>query len=57
MLMRLHHVLCKRLGKAVILADKAKDLKEAQVSYLVYYFMYTKIESYFETLGSESKLE
>lgn len=38
-LMRLHHVLCQRLGKAVILAEKAKALKEAQVSNLVYYLI------------------
>lgn len=37
-LMRLHHVLCQRLGTAVVLAEKAKGLKEDQVSLLVYCF-------------------
>lgn len=32
-LMRIHHVLCDRLGKAVKLADDAKALKAGQVQY------------------------
>lgn len=31
-LMRIHHVLCERLGKAVTLAEDAKALKSMQVS-------------------------
>lgn len=31
-LMRIHHVLCDRLGKAVTLAEDAKALKDMQVS-------------------------
>lgn len=29
--MRLHHVLCERLGKAVVLAEEAKALRARQV--------------------------
>lgn len=31
-LMRIHHVLCDRLGKAVTLAEDAKALKDMQVA-------------------------
>lgn len=34
MLMRLHHVLCERMGKAVRLAEGAKALKAQQVKIL-----------------------
>lgn len=39
-LMRLHHVLCERLGKAVQLAEDAQELKNMQVNILFFFFFF-----------------
>lgn len=39
--MRLHQVLCERLGKAVVLAEDAKALKNKQVSIALFTWMVT----------------